>query len=488
MPIIGSLHYIFLLKKMSPLNIYILTFNCARNLAPVDLLSKSFFHALPESGSSSSPPEVLFLSLQEFAPIAPAFLGGSHVVPYFEAFRRTVDAAVENRWDGGAITYKEITAGHCGMTGLMVYARSDVAEKVAWIETAQVGVGWQEMGNKGALGVRLGYLGEGGRKKSSRRRDDNAEEETEESTIKLTFVAAHLAAAEDEWRRRNQDWRNIVKRLVFTRDPSRSESMVIGRNQNRDDQDESAALLGGDEYRSQTGIFEPGSHLFFAGDLNYRTSDLPPSLAQRERFPKPTAPEGSINHYSALLKLDQLTREKNASRTLNGLCEAPIKFPPTYKYSTTSQIAAAVESNSSEEWNWTKRRWPSWCDRILYLDVPASLRSKIGGIQTHGYDALPLLPTSDHRPVALSVSVPSMPLTQSSIPEDDNQEDNDIRLSPPFPIDPNWENRRAAARTRELAVGSLAFLGTTKEGNILLLAIGLGILGSWFMYSAIWGA
>lgn len=449
------------------INLYIFTFNCARILIDTDFVAEHFFHALPQSardGDNERPrydaPEIIVLSLQEIAPLSYAFLGGSFLTAYFDAFRRALDHAVSKQW-GSEVDYIEVTRENSGMTAMMVFVRSDVADQISWTETAQVGVGFLEMGNKGAVGTRLGYTVEGG----------------QNETVDLTFVAAHLAPMEEEYERRNEDWKSIVERLVFAKKKAT-------RRRNREsggDREESIALLSddsSDESASHSGIFAARSHLFFAGDLNYRTSDTTPLKDDHRRFPQPTADVDSPRHFSHLLKNDQLTRELQKHKTLHGLSEEPVTFPPTYKYSALACLEARL--GNQQEWKWAKYRWPSWCDRILYLDLPSWMKER-GRIQPHIYKALPLFPTSDHRAVALSVSVPLEPIPG---PSDISQSD-DVRLLPPFQLDPDWESRRAAARTKELIVGFFAYLSTTWEGLGLLLATGIGAVGGWLVLSSI---
>ncbi|QQK43161.1 Inositol 5-phosphatase, putative [Penicillium digitatum] len=186
---------------MDTLGIYVLTFNCARNFVDVDVFADHFFDALPASGAGSSAPDLIFLSLQEIAPIAHSFLGGSYLFPYVDAFRRTVQKASAQKWDQH---YVNFLTENTGMTGLMLFAREDTLGKIAWKDTAQVGLGVQEMGNKGAVGARLGYVVEG----------------HPSQTVDLTFVAAHLAPMEDSSRnqQRGQAW---TRTPAFSRPPHR---------------------------------------------------------------------------------------------------------------------------------------------------------------------------------------------------------------------------------------------------------------------------
>lgn len=159
------------------------------------------------------------------------------------------------------------------------------------------------------------------------------------------------------------------------------------------------------------------------------------------------------------------------------MTEAPITFPPTYKYTSAARQAAreAAQSKTTQsEWKWTSGRWPSWCDRILYLDTPSWMEGN-RKVQPHKYDALPLFPSSDHRAVALSVTVP---LDTISVPNGINPA-TDVRLASPFALDPEWRSKRDWARAKELFVGYLAFVSWTWEGNGFLLATILSILGAW---------
>lgn len=404
---------------MAELSIYLLTFNCARSLVQPHEFASHVFDTLPEDGVL---PDILVLSLQEIAPIAYSFLGGSFLAPYFDALREAIKLAAND--------HVNVISRNLGMTAIMIFA-SDPA-RISSLETAGVGVGLQEMGNKGAVGIRLMY------------------EETQ-----LTFVAAHLAPMEDAVLRRNEDWKNIVKGMVFT---GEGESMA-------DEQDEDVPLLQGLQVAegSGSGLYNPRSHLFLAGDLNYRVSEVKPASGDFERFPQPTDTPDSPKHYLTLLKKDQLSQQLKRGNTLHGLLEDDIKFPPTYKL---------LAGGNDNRWNWARHRWPSWCDRILYLETPKWMQKKI---RINEYDALPQLDTSDHRPVVLSLSVPL-----KAIPEAPPNQD-DIRVHVPFAVEPYWKWRRAMARKKEIAVGLFAYLSLTWEGNGLLLAVIIGSMGGWLI-------
>lgn len=135
---------------MGNLKLLIVTFNCARVLVKPNI----FAHHLISAIDTSSKPEILIISLQEIAPIAYAFLGGSYLAPYFEAVCQAVDLAAQSF---GTVRYGNMFRKNVGMTSLIGFIVEDHMNCIRWLETGEVGVGVQEMGNKGAVGVRIGY-------------------------------------------------------------------------------------------------------------------------------------------------------------------------------------------------------------------------------------------------------------------------------------------------------------------------------------------
>ena len=346
------------------------------------------------------------------------------------------------------------------MTAIIAFVLEKGAQNIKWTETAGVGVGLYGMGNKGAVGLRLGYA-------------------TSNGDLELSAVAAHLAPMEPALERRNKDWEDICRKLIFK--PMKESAVRSSRRRPLDDDtDDSAPLLQGDPDNAtppSSGLYTSNSHIILAGDLNYRTSRKKPSPTDHHMFPQPCKDQSNSRHYSNILMEDQLSHELKAQRTCHGLHEAPIEFPPTYKYSDRQR--AIAEKNDGIMWDWAKHRWPSWCDRILYTQLPFWMQAKDTSVSItiHGYTALPLMSTSDHRPVALSLSIPAIPIP----PPDLDGAGTDFRLSPPFDIDPGWRNKRVAARRRELIVGIAAFLSLTWEGRIALLATIIGAFGGWWV-------
>ncbi|TKA75905.1 hypothetical protein B0A55_07205 [Friedmanniomyces simplex] len=452
------------------LNSYITTFNCGRKLIDVDYFSANLYNGL----KTDLPPDLIVLCLQEIAPLGYSFLGGSLLAPYLARFTEAISLATTRKFAGNDTEkdYVSVMARNVGLTGIMVFAKHHLAHRVRWVQTGGVGVGqWFEMGNKGAVGVRLGLHSDG-----------NIQE-----TV-FTFVSAHLAPFEKDWERRNEDWKSICEGLVFEEagGSSRAATAVGG-----DGQSEREPLLSSADRSDAAGlrgIFSPPSHLVFAGDLNYRTSDKSPAPGDADTWPQPVDTDTDPRHLSHFLPKDQLTRERSKGETLHLLTEAPIDFPPTYKYSSAAQKHAlasslttashkmrdgrTVETTESrppaeEVWLWAQHRTPSWCDRVLFLEAAPPK-------DVFAYTALPIQPTSDHRPVVLSCSISIKPV--------------EAQLKPPFEIRKDWKQRRAAARRYELIIGLLAYLGWTWEGEALLAGTVVGVVGGYLVLRALVGS
>lgn len=429
---------------MVDLKLYVVTFNCGRALIEPDAFGKHLFDGWADPTSTKALlPDVVVLNLQEIAPLSHAFLGNSFVKPYFDRFRASIQIATQEQLaeeHEDRFKYFNVISRHAGLTALMLFVRADLVDEIQTLNVAEVGVGLSEMGNKGAIGARLGW------------KNSDAE-----GLVYTTFVSAHLAPFEEEIERRNQDYVDIARRLVFTSEDA--------REWRKDQQTaEDVPLLAGestetnDDQTASKGMYSNDTYLFFAGDLNYRTALTTPGRDDPKNYPQPKNNVKDVLHYAHLLEKDQLTQQLHEGKTLHGLTEQQIDFPPTYKYQLSEDKPVLVDQDV-QEWKWARHRWPSWCDRIFYSATQ---------VQAGQYSALPLFRTSDHRPVALSAAVPLRKL-----PSDFN-----LARQAPGALDQHYMSRRHAARRKEVVVGTAAYLGLTWAGNSLLLGTLLIVLGS----------
>jgi len=465
-------------------------------------------------------------SLQEVAPLSYAFIGSYFLNPYYARYEEALNLAATRFLESTAgdhgseypagverisppRPYTLVRAKNVGMTALLLFARDPSA--VQAVEEAECGFGAADMGNKGAVGLRVTWGQEPGR------------------TTEVTLVATHLAAMEWNLKKRNANWRTIVSSLTFanpraalpgvfpasTLPPTRDRSGAGGKkllaadssesSEAEDDEDDGATsrpLLARSLTAEQRAtlqdmsIFKPTSHLFVAGDLNYRIGSTTPSPLA----PFPSFDPESVHYYPSFLPRDQLTQERLAGRAFHGMTEAPITFGPTYKYNVlrSAQGAAneaAIRSGAAPNgipevpWRFASHRWPGWCDRVLYLDLPSWVSGKENNkraIEVKAYDSLPVVQSSDHRAVYFRASIPVVAAEEMLSPSAKAVAAgaSDPRAVLPVPVDVHAWERRAAARRKEILVGWSAFLWSTKEGAVVLATLFLLFVGAWWFWKS----
>ncbi|KAM5380303.1 hypothetical protein ACJZ2D_003585 [Fusarium nematophilum] len=482
------------------LDLLYLTFNCAKSLLDVPVFASHLQTALRQNATGL--PEIVVLSLQEVAPLAYTFIGGYFLNTYLARYEEALNIAARQNTSNTNSTHDDtlvanaptthpskpytlIRANNVGYTAILLFALD--ASRLKNIQEAEVGFGPAEMGNKGAVGLRMLYEGSSG------------------SSTELTFVATHLAAMEWNLPRRNANWAAIMRGMAFENPEEVVNSFKTSVTPSpastppAEDPPERVRLLD-DEHHEQhsrlqqqlhnISVFRPSSHLFVAGDLNYRisTTSPPPSAA----FPS-LDPE-SENYYPDFFRLDQLTRERTAGRTLHGLSEHEVRFPPTYKYDVLPPKPGTKEPELDVPWRFAVHRYPGWTDRILYLEIPSWLKGESGAgaagseelkLNVRAYDCLPVLRMSDHRPVFLRVDVPLISPTELAPPSGlDPDTTRDPRARLPVEIDPEAWERRAAARRKEVMAGWSMFLWSTKQGAyILATVLALGASAYWLYQS-----
>ncbi|XP_034946460.1 inositol polyphosphate 5-phosphatase E isoform X2 [Chelonus insularis] len=183
------------------------------------------------------------------------------------------------------------------------------------------------------------------------------------------FVTAHLTAHQDKVKERISDIKRIVRNLDLPKElPIKHKSKDVTQN------------------------FDC---VFWCGDLNFRLSQPREEVIQwisDTSFPNPTP---------ISLAKDQLRTILNEGAVLRGFEEAPITFPPTYKYDPGTQT---FDSSS-------KQRTPAYTDRILFkgkghtrgyirrISHDSTSSHKDGSIECLVYDSVPSICTSDHKPV-----------------------------------------------------------------------------------------
>ncbi|CAH8257037.1 unnamed protein product [Arabidopsis lyrata] len=265
-----------------------------------------------------------------------------------------------------------VRVGSRQLAGLLicVWVRHDLKPYVGDVDAAAVPCGFgRAIGNKGAVGVRL-------------RMYDRV----------LCFVNCHFAAHLDAVNRRNADFDHVYRTMTFSRQSSSLNAGVAGASFGV------SVPRGG----NATGVnivearpeLSEADMIIFLGDFNYRLDDI--TYDETRDFI-------SQRCFDWLREKDQLHAEMEAGNVFQGMREAIIRFPPTYKFERHQAGLAGYDSGE-------KKRIPAWCDRILYRDNKKHLGAECSldcpvVSSVSQYDACMDVTDSDHKPVRCVFSV-----------------------------------------------------------------------------------
>ncbi|KAJ7320397.1 hypothetical protein JRQ81_019908 [Phrynocephalus forsythii] len=233
------------------------------------------------------------------------------------------------------IEYRPIAMQSLWNIKIAVLVKPEHENRISHVSTSSVKTGIANtLGNKGAVGVSFMFNG-----------------------TSFGFVNCHLTSGSEKTARRNQNYLDILRLLSL-----------------------------GDKQLSSFDISLRFTHLFWFGDLNYRLDmDIQEILNYINR-----------KEFEPLLKVDQLSLEKEKHKIFLRFCEEEITFPPTYRY----------ERGSRDTYVWHKQKptgvrtnVPSWCDRILWKSYPET------HINSNSYGCTDDVVSSDHSPVFATFEV-----------------------------------------------------------------------------------
>ncbi|RID52400.1 hypothetical protein BRARA_H02997 [Brassica rapa] len=252
------------------------------------------------------------------------------------------------------------------LAGLLIslWARKEIRTHVGDLDVAAVPCGFgRAIGNKGGVGLRIRVY-------------DRI----------MCFVNCHLAAHLEAVNRRNADFNHIFRLMVFSKGHNLSNTAAAGVS--------TTAYTLKTTTNPTTGTEEVKSDLAaadliaFFGDFNYRLYGI--TYDEARDFI-------SQRSFDWLRERDQLRQEMKAGKVFQGMREALITFPPTYKFEKNRPGLGGYDSGE-------KKRIPAWCDRVIYRDTQASPFSE-SNLQCPVvssvimYEACMDVTESDHKPV-----------------------------------------------------------------------------------------
>ncbi|KAJ3130038.1 hypothetical protein HK098_006750 [Nowakowskiella sp. JEL0407] len=257
-------------------------------------------------------------------------------------------------------------------TKSLAYIFIKLTPKNLGIETGRIATGKNKaLGYKGAVAIGLTY---------------------ENKTI--LFVNCHFSAHQEKVNERNLNFNTTNEELVLTNVQSERTVIQTISEQQEEESDGQPANIS-DRY----------DYIFWFGDLNYRIN-LSRSEADELLSKK---------NFKDMFSKDQLTKELKNGSIFPKYREAPITFPPTFKFdipeksrfnfrgaasSSTTPVSPEsffpLQQENRVYDSSSKARVPSWTDRILFR---CNDQGSSAEVMTYRYDACMDMPGSDHVPV-----------------------------------------------------------------------------------------
>ncbi|PWA39931.1 endonuclease/exonuclease/phosphatase family protein [Artemisia annua] len=205
----------------------------------------------------------------------------------------------------------------------------------------------------------------------------------------MCFVNCHLAAHLEAVNRRNADFDHIYRNITFGRSINNASACVSSTAQPL--RPATSVAINPDEGKPD---LAEADLVIFCGDFNYRLFGI--TYDEARDFV-------SQRSFDWLREKDQLRAEMKAGKVFQGMREALIRFPPTYKFERGKAGLGGYDSGE-------KKRIPAWCDRILYRDNRSSPTAECGlacpvVASIWLYEACMDVIESDHKPVRCKFKV-----------------------------------------------------------------------------------
>lgn len=265
---------------------------------------------------------------------------------------------IDKTLDEGS-TFERIGSRQLAGMVIAVWAKTNIRFHVGDVDVAAVPCGFgRAIGNKGAVGLRIRVY-------------DRI----------MCFVNCHFAAHLDAVNRRNADFDHVYRTMSFGRPTNLLNATAAGTLS-------SIPIFRGTNSAEGMPELSEADMIIFLGDFNYRLDDI--SYDEARDFV-------SQRCFDWLREKDQLRAEMEAGNAFQGMREAIITFPPTYKFERHQAGLAGYDSGE-------KKRIPAWCDRILYRDnrsssvAECSLQCPVVSSVLQ-YEACMDVTDSDHKPV-----------------------------------------------------------------------------------------
>ncbi|KAF8927489.1 hypothetical protein BGZ58_010359 [Dissophora ornata] len=363
-------------------------------------------------------PDIVAVALQEFVPYPDAFIHSTyHIKQKVDDLAQLILRTLHRTCPGHRFCLVSQSA-QVGMILFILTRDGSMTEHVERISNASVGTGPGGMGNKGAIATRLSirlpatassrpsfdicfinahlsahlhmikrrnhdYLSICKRMVFLDDIDNHVEGLLFEHQERLSSSASSFVSSDDMQQQQQQDDNDSFYHLDNDTGPllpkkkslkQQSRKNCSRRRENSQGQDKKGTVW-------EESIFSC-DYIFWTGDLNYRLdlSQSDGSLSKKKKKAKlseemlseSTMPDLNASeivhaieqgHLRQLYSHDQLSAQRKTMNVFRGFHEAPLAFPPTYKFKM-----------GSDQYSISKRV-PAWTDRVLWFVHPRDATS-----------------------------------------------------------------------------------------------------------------
>ncbi|KAK1390890.1 type I inositol polyphosphate 5-phosphatase 12-like [Heracleum sosnowskyi] len=275
--------------------------------------------------------------------------------------------AIGKALDEGS-TFERVGSRQLAGLLIAIWVRTSIRTYVGDLDAGAVACGLgRTIGNKGGVGLRLRVY-------------DRI----------MCFVNCHFAAHLEAVNRRNADFSHIYRTMTFRSNLVSNVSAGVSST--------AQGVRSTDAVESNPSKGKPelaeADLVIFCGDFNYRLfgisyDDARDLVSQRS--------------FDWLRERDQLRAEMKAGKVFQGMREAIVRFPPTYKFDIGKPGLGGYDSGE-------KKRIPAWCDRVLFRDNRSSSTQECNlefpvVASVLEYEACMDVVESDHKPVRCKLTV-----------------------------------------------------------------------------------
>ena len=319
------------------------TYNCGEIVVPYNLFEKML--VIDEESKDyllNNMIDFYFIVLEELDMNAKEFFRGRRFTDKTKSVFENLQFAFSKL---AKSKYSLIDLSQLGGICMIGFMHKRMEKRVSDIRTGCENVGNLDLANKGGIAISFTIDG-----------------------TSVCVVGSHLAAHQQYWERRNQDFQEIFNNIKLTPMTIMTQSLNCEISEKAKEAFCDRKMMRKEHFKR----IKDCDIVFWMGDLNYR-------IDEDEEIVRKKIEDGTC--YELVPTKDQLAKQRaNGIPIVSEFHESEIKFMPTFKFHPNTD-------------NYHSLRIPAYCDRILYRT------KQFDYVKCWEYTSIPEVQQSDHKPV-----------------------------------------------------------------------------------------